>query len=136
MALSLQPKRMAAVIDPVVANAVLIAVRQAANVICDRWSLVVLLLAHAGTSRFGDFRAASGMANRQLTGRLTLLEEREILVRLPYSRRPLRYGYHLSHMGLGLFDVFATMARWESQWHPAGGHAELLIEHTTCGGRT
>ncbi len=133
MDLPQQRPRSATVIDPVVANAVLIAVRQAANVICDRWSLVVLLLAHAGTSRFGDFRDASGMANRQLTGRLSLLEEQEILVRLPYSRRPLRYGYHLSHMGLDLFDVFATMARWESQWHPAGGHAELLIEHTACG---
>ena len=129
------PPRPSPVIDPVVANAVLIAVRQNANVICDRWSLVTLLLAHAGTSRFTEFRERSGMANRQLTARLTLLESQEILVRLPYTRRPLRYEYHLSHMGLELFDVFASMARWERQWHPAEGHAEMLIEHLDCGAK-
>ena len=50
-----------------------------------------------------------------------------------YSRRPPRYGYHLSHMGLELFDVLATMARWERAWHPAPGQAELLIQHLDCG---
>ena len=124
-------------IDAPTVNAVLIAVRQAANVLCDRWSLVTLLLAHAGVHRFTAFSERSGMASRLLTSRLAMLEEQEIIVRMPYTRRPLRYDYHLSHMGLGLFEVFATMARWEQAWHPAGpgatGAGRLRIEHLTCG---
>lgn len=121
-------------IDALTVNAVLIAVRQAANVLCDRWSLVTLLLAQAGVHRFKDFSEISGMASRLLTSRLTTLEQQEIVVRLPYTRRPPRYDYHLSHMGLALFDVFATMARWEQTWHPAAaGDARLRIEHLACG---
>ena len=121
-------------IDSVAVNAVLIAVRQAANVLCDRWSLLTLLLAHTGVHRFGEFRERSGMANRLLTSRLAMLEEQEIIVRLPYTRRPLRHESHLSHMGLELFDVFATMAQWEAQWYPgAGAAARLKVEHLACG---
>ena len=120
-------------IDDLAINAVLIAVRQAADVLCDRWSLMLLLLAHAGVSRFADFREQSGMANRQLTSRLTTLEAQEILVRMPYMRRPLRYGYHLTHMGLALFDVLATLLRWEHDWYPRPGATAVRLEHTACG---
>ena len=122
-------------IDALTVNAVLIAVRQAANVLCDRWSLVTLLLAHTGVHRFNDFSERSGMASRLLTSRLAVLEEQEIIVRLPYTRRPPRYDYHLSHMGLALFDVFATMARWEQAWHPGAAGIGLPIEHLACGSK-
>ncbi len=127
------PHERAPAIDVLTVNAVLIAVRQAANVLCDRWSLVTLLLAQAGVHRFKDFSEISGMASRLLTSRLATLEQQEIVVRLPYTRRPPRYDYHLSHMGLALFDVFATMARWEQAWHPGAGGASLRIEHLACG---
>ena len=119
--------------DALTVNAVLMAVRQAANVMCDRWSLLTLLLAQSGVSRFSDFSARSGMANRLLTGRLAMLEEQEIMVRLPYMRRPVRYEYRLTHMGLELFDVFAAMARWEQTWHGEPGGTGLRIEHHSCG---
>lgn len=123
-----------AAIDPVVVNAVLIAVRQAANLLCDRWTLQLLLAAHAGVTRFADFRERSGAANRLLTHRLDHLVEQEVLVRLAYSRRPLRHGYHLTHMGLALFDVFAAMQRWEQDW-PAEARTDtgLRLAHTACG---
>lgn len=130
-----QPTDDVAPADALVVNAVLIAVRQAANVLCDRWSLITLLFAHAGVDRFADFRERSGMANRELTSRLKALEEQEIMVRLPYTRRPLRYSYHLTHMGLQLFDVFATLMHWEHAWHPAHGAARVLLEHLDCGAK-
>ena len=116
-------------------NAVLTAVRQAANVLCDRWSLLTLLLAHTGVSRYQDFSQRGGMASRMLTSRLELLEQHEIMVRVAYTRRPPRYDYFLSHMGLGLFNVFATMARWESTWHPSSPATNVRIEHLGCGER-
>lgn len=124
-------------IDPVVVNAVLIAVRQAANLLCDRWTLLILLSAHAGVSRFGDFRERCGAATRLLTSRLEMLEEQEVMVRMAYMRRPLRHGYHLTHMGLALFDVLAAMQRWEHDWHKDGsGNGSgtgAVFEHTGCG---
>ena len=127
-----KPPERAPAIDALTVNAVLVAVRQAANVLCDRWSLLTLLLAQAGVSRFNEFSERSGMASRLLTSRLAMLEEQEIVVRLPYTRRPLRHDYHLSHMGLALFEVFAAMTRWEQAWHPASA-AGVRIEHLACG---
>ena len=125
------PPRLA--IDPVVVNAVLVAVRQAANVLCDRWTLLTLLLAHTGVTRFADFRVQGGMATRQLSTRLTLLEEQGVMLRMVYMRRPLRHSYHLSLMGQALFDVWVAMQAWEQRWHgPAAGLA-LVTEHLACG---
>ena len=120
-------------IDPVVVNAVLIAVRQAANVLCDRWTLLVLLHAQAGVSRFAELRERCGCASRLLTSRLAMLEQQELLVRLPYSRRPLRHGYHLTPMGLALFDTFAALLRWQLRWHGAGSAGGLQLDHLACG---
>jgi DNA-binding HxlR family transcriptional regulator len=130
-------------IDPLVINAVLTAVRQAANVLCDRWTLLLLLAAHGGTTRFADFRERCGCASRLLTARLTLLEEQEVLVRMAYSRRPLRHGYHLTPMGLALFDTFAALLAWEQRWHPSSGGSSggsaggpgLALDHGACGTR-
>lgn len=119
-------------LQPIVVNAVLMAVRQAANILCDRWTLLTLIAAHAGVTRFADFRQTCGVANRLLTTRLLMLEEQEVLVRLAYSRRPLRHSYHLTHMGLGLFDVFAAMLVWEQRWYPEC-QPGLALEHMDCG---
>lgn len=120
-------------IDPLATNAVLSAVRQAANVLCDRWTLQLLLHAHAGATRFAEFRERCGCASRLLTARLQMLEEQEVLVRLAYSRRPLRHGYHLTPMGLALFDTFAALLAWEQRWHPSPQGPGLRLAHVSCG---
>ena len=67
-----------------------------------------------------------------------MLEE-EVVVRLAYMRRPPRHRYHLTHMGLALFDVFAVMLRREQRWHGEGTGqgksqgAGLSIQHLACG---
>lgn len=117
--------------DAAIVSALMVAGRQVSEVLCDRWTLLLLLSAHAGLSRFSDFRARWGISNRMLGTRLEMLEQQEILVRLAYSRRPLRYSYHLSHMGLALFDVFVAMLEWEHRFMSAAGGVQL--EHLGCG---
>ncbi|CAN5504966.1 helix-turn-helix domain-containing protein [soil metagenome] len=119
--------------DPAMVRAVMVAGRQVANVLCDRWSLLILLSAHAGATRFSEFRERWGMSSRMLGARLAALEEQEVMVRLAYSRRPLRHSYHLTHMGLALFDVFAAMLQWEQRTAPAGARIGLGISHQPCG---
>jgi DNA-binding HxlR family transcriptional regulator len=112
-------------------NAVLLAVRQAADVLCDRWTLSILLLQFAGLTRSSEFRSRTRIASRQLTQRLKVLEAQEIVVRMPYSRRPLRYGTHLTTMGQALHDVFACMVAWERKYGlPSKCNVE--ISHSGC----
>ena len=119
--------------DPVAINAALIAVRQAAAVVCDRATLLVLLHAHGGTCKYAEFGEHTGLASRLVSSRLARLVEDGLLVRIPYSRRPLRHAYHLTHMGVALFDVFALLATWEHAW-PDGAPVDtpVLVEHVGC----
>jgi DNA-binding HxlR family transcriptional regulator len=119
--------------DPVAINSVLIAVRQAAQVLCDRATLLVMLQAHTGASRYAEFSDRTGLASRLVSSRLAQLTEDGLLVRIPYSIRPLRHAYHLTHMGTALFDVLALLATWEQAWpHPDGRSTCVHIEHMGC----
>lgn len=118
--------------DAATVDAVLVAGRQVADLLCDRWTLLILLSAHAGMSRFSDFRDRWGMSTRLLGARLEVLEAQDVLVRLAYSRRPLRFGYHLTPMGTALFEVFATMWRWERDHTPADQSVGLRLQHLGC----
>ncbi len=119
--------------DLIAINAALIAVRQAAQVLCDRATLLVLLHAHAGTTRYADFSTQTGLASRVLSSRLARLTVDGLLVRIPYCRRPLRHAYHLTHMGLALFDVLALLVTWEQAWPGAEGLNDVAqIVHLGC----
>lgn len=123
-----------AAVDAVAVNAVLIAVRQAAQLLCDRATLLLVLHAHAGANTFSALAERTALPSKVLSARLAQLVESEILVRMPYSRRPLRHAYHLSHMGADLFDVLALCAHWEACWpHPAHvGPAAVQLVHAGC----
>ena len=109
--------------DRLAANAMLIAVRQSAGIICDRWSISVILAVMLGASRFNALAETSGVTGGMLAGRLRRLEDDGLLLRVPYSRRPLRYEYRLTNMGAELFDVIVEMVRWERRWFPGMGSA-------------
>ncbi len=123
-----------AAIDAVAVNAVLIAVRQAAQLLCDRATLLLVLHAHAGARTFSALAERTALPSKVLSTRLEQLVGNEILVRLPYSRRPLRNAYHLSHMGADLFDMLALCAHWEACWPHAAhvGPAAVQVVHAGC----
>jgi DNA-binding HxlR family transcriptional regulator len=113
-------------------NAVLVSSRQAGETLFDRWSLVLVLAMLQGESRFNGLAERTGMATRLLTTRLKALDELGILVRMPYSLRPLRHEYRLTNMGEEISDVIFQMHRWEQNWYgsapPSGGFV-----HRPCG---
>ena len=121
--------------DPFAIQAVLIAVRQAAQVLCDRATLLVLLHAHTSACKYAEFAERTGLGNRLLSTRLVQLTEAGLLVRIPYSRRPLRHAYHLTHMGVALFDVLALLATWEQAWSETHSNdVGVRLEHLGCAG--
>ena len=108
-------------IDPVAVNAVLIAVRQAAHLLCVRWTLLILLAAHGGVTRFADFRERCGAANRLLSSRLLMLEEER------------RGAYRLTEKGLDLFPVLVCIEAWADEWQLNRYRSPVHLTHRPCG---
>jgi DNA-binding HxlR family transcriptional regulator len=119
--------------DRLAINAVLVSARQAIDLICDRWSLSVVLALLQEARRFTDITALTGMASRLLASRLKALEADGIVARWPYSLHPPRYEYRLTTMGAELLPVILHMDRWEQAWtHPDEGTAFI---HRPCGAK-
>ncbi len=102
--------------NPAAIAAVLVASRQAADAVCDRWSLLVVLAALQGARRFSDLTECTGMGSRLLAVRLKSLEGIGMIISVPYSIRPLRHEYRLTPMGEALSEVMSQMLRWERNW--------------------
>ncbi|WP_119731583.1 winged helix-turn-helix transcriptional regulator [Thermomonospora amylolytica] len=84
------------------------------DVVGDRWSLLIVrdLLFH-GELRFADLATSDeGVPTNTLTDRLRRLEESGIVVREPYSDRPVRHRYRLTERGRDLAPVLDAMAAW------------------------
>ena len=110
----------------------LVAVRQSADVICDRWSLSVVMAAFLGAGRSGDFAQRTGVTGSLLTARLRRLETAGLFLKVPYSRRPLRHEYRLTNMGEEFYPVLVEMVRWERRWFPdAASPIAGLVEART-----
>src|ERR1044072_3360775 len=77
----------------------------------DAWSMLIMRDAHAGLTRFDDFRKSLGIAPTMLTGRLSALNEDGLLEKRRYSDRPPRDEYVLTEAGRDFLPVlFASAA--------------------------
>jgi DNA-binding HxlR family transcriptional regulator/ribosomal protein S14 len=117
--------------DAIAINAMLIAVRQAADVICDRWVLMLISAALLGERRFGGFMQRTGMGSRVVTARLRTLETLGLFGKVPYQLRPLRHEYRLSVMGEAFLGVVLQMIRWEQLWPRPADHGVQLLHVCT-----
>jgi DNA-binding HxlR family transcriptional regulator len=113
-------------------QATLVSARQASDMICDRWSLSIVLALVLGERRFSGLASRTGIASRLLNARLKSLQESGVVTRMPYSMHPPRFEYHLTNMGTDLIPVFLHMDRWEQAWcrEPLGS---TNLVHRTCG---
>lgn len=76
--------------------------------------------AHAGLTRFDEFRKSLGIAPTMLTSRLATLTEEELLEKHRYSNRPARDEYRLTPAGRDLLPVLFALAAWGGK-HRGGG---------------
>ena len=103
------------------------------EVVGERWSLLVLREALAGTRRFDDFQSKLGIARNVLQTRLTRLVDEGVLERRLYQERPQRYEYVLTPAGRDLLPVLIALMRWGDA-HRAPDGPPTLIRHAGCGG--
>jgi DNA-binding HxlR family transcriptional regulator len=109
---------------------------RAVDVVGDRWTLLILRQATMGVSRFDDFRAALGISDNILSGRLAKMVDAGLLVKVPYrDERRTRFAYRLTAASADLLPVLHALARWgEEHAQPGGdGPGPMKIVHVPCG---
>ncbi|MDQ0381667.1 winged helix-turn-helix transcriptional regulator [Amycolatopsis thermophila] len=105
-------------------------VARTADLIGDRWSLLIVRDAMDGARAFTDFQQRTGIARNILTDRLRRLVDRGILDRwtAPSGKRQL---YTLTEAGRDLFTVIVALRQWGERhaFAPGEPHSTLVDDH-------
>ncbi len=91
-------------------------IAQAAAVVGDWWSLLVLREIARGHVRFDRLAAELAVSRKILTERLRTLTEHHVLERRRYQDRPPRYEYVLTEQGRDLLPVLVSLQDWADRW--------------------
>jgi len=88
-----------------------------ADVICGKWTLLVIRDLAVGCSRFCELeRSLEGISPRTLSLRLRALEEEGIVTRNTFPEVPPRVEYALTEKGKALVPLIENMRRYGSRW--------------------
>jgi DNA-binding HxlR family transcriptional regulator len=96
-----------------------------ADIVCGKWTLLVIRDLADGCSRFCELeRSLEGISPRTLSLRLRALEEEGIVVRNTFPEVPPRVEYALTEKGRALAPLIEDMRRYGRRWllddSPAG----------------
>lgn len=106
---------------------------QAADLIGDRWTMLILREALFGVTRFDAIREDLGCPRTVLSGRLKRLCEAEVLMKRPYKEpgRRTREQYVLTRKGMDLALPMIALMQWgEKHCLEGEGAAEILERRT------
>jgi DNA-binding HxlR family transcriptional regulator len=108
---------------------------RAAELLGDRWMLLILRHATMGVTRFDEFRTELGIADNILSGRLTRLTANGMLVRVPYrDERRTRHEYRLTRAGADTYPVLSALAVWGTEHtRPVQPTQPMRLIHAVCG---
>ena len=96
----------------------------------DAWSILILRDAHAGLTRFEQFRKRLGIAPTILTKRLATLTEEGILEKRIYSEHPPRDEYVLTTAGRDFLPVLFMIGDWGRKYRGDGKLVRFLDAET------
>jgi DNA-binding HxlR family transcriptional regulator len=101
-------------------------VAMAAEVLCTRWTVVLLREMIAGSTRFNDLRrGVPRMSPALLSERLKDLEEAGVIRRIASQSEPGIFEYHLTRAGRDLKTVVESIGIWGQHWV----EAQLSLKH-------
>ena len=88
-----------------------------ADIVCGKWTLLVIRDLAEGASRFCELeRSLEGISPRTLSLRLRALEEEGIVERHTYPEVPPRVEYALTKKGEALVPLVEDMRRYGTRW--------------------
>lgn len=92
-------------------------VAMASEILCKRWTMVLVRELVAGSTRFNDLkRGVPRMSPTLLSQRLKELESAGVVVRVPVSNEPGIDEYHLTPAGEDLLPVVKALGIWGQRW--------------------
>jgi DNA-binding HxlR family transcriptional regulator len=92
-------------------------VAMASEILCTRWTLVLMRELVAGSTRFNDLRrGVPRMSPALLSKRLKALEEAGIVSRSAVREEPSVFEYHLTRAGHELKAVVEVVGNWGQRW--------------------
>lgn len=95
---------------------------RAAEIVCGKWTLLLVRELSEGRSRFCELeRSLAGISPRTLSLRLRALEEEAIVERHTFPEVPPRVEYALTEKGRALLPVIDGMREFGEQWLCATG---------------
>ncbi len=88
-----------------------------ADVVCGKWTLLLVRDLSEGRSRFCELeRSLAGISPRTLSLRLRALEEEGIVDRHTYAEVPPRVEYQLTEKGRDLLPIIQSMREYGTRW--------------------
>jgi len=108
-------------------------IERAADVLGDRWTMLVLREAYYGVRRFGEMARNLGIARNVLAGRLKALVASGLLERVRYRTDPDWYEYVLTQSGRDLYGAIVALLHWADEHRPGADDAQLHLRHRPCG---
>lgn len=86
----------------------------AAEILGDRWTLLILREAFYGVQRYDDMREDLGVPRSMLTDRLAKMVAQGLMARQPYQEpgARVRYAYVLTDMGKELALTLMALYQW------------------------
>ena len=83
----------------------------------DKWTLLLVRDLLLGKGTYTEFQQSpEGIPTNILAERLKRLQLAEIIEKLPYQERPLRYRYQLTEKGRDLYPVLSAMIDWGNRY--------------------
>ncbi len=105
-----------------------------AEIIGDRWTLLILREAFYGVQRYDDMREDLNAPRSMLTDRLARLVEHGLLEKAPYQEpgSRTRFAYRLTSAGRDLALVFLALTQW-GEVHASGKEAPVMVVDRATG---
>src|SRR3954454_3375141 len=102
---------------------------QTADIICGKWTLLLVRDLAEGHSRFCELeRSLAGISPRTLSLRLRALEEEGIVECQTYAEVPPRVEYQLTEKGRDLLPIIESMREYGPRWMAADCGLETKAE--------
>jgi DNA-binding HxlR family transcriptional regulator len=108
-------------------------IERAADVLGDRWRILVMREAFYGVRRYGEMVRNLGIARNVLAARLKDLVADGLLERRRYRTDPDWYEYVLSDAGRDLYGAIVALLHWADVYLPASDEQNLRLRHRPCG---
>jgi DNA-binding HxlR family transcriptional regulator len=106
-------------------------VAMAAEILCTRWTIVLVRELFAGSARFNDLRrGVPRMSLALLSQRLKELETAGIVCRAPSPVEPGVFEYHLTKSGRELGPLVEAFGVWGQRWveaEPSLRHLDVSL---------